>query len=216
MTSYNKIPLDLTVKQYENLSKGISSLTPLTIRLTQQQIRKGGGDLMLTGRQETHLDKSIARGKGANITLSATQLKKMRTEHKRGGYLVDMNKCIAGAGMYGVDAPPEMPREAGIGPEPQDGAGVKEVVQTVGSVAKRGLKTVAKVAKPIAKVALTEGCKVGSKALAVRAGIDPENPIVKVASNEGCREAVNALLGSGSKKRTLKRTTSKRPNLEKY
>jgi len=214
MTQYNKIPLDLTHKQYENLSKGISSLTPLTLRLTQQQIRKGGGDLMLTGRQETHLDKSIARGKGANITLSTTQLKRMRTEHKKGGYLVDMNKCVCGKGMYGVDDPPEMPREAGIGPEPQDGAGVKEVVQTVGSVAKKGLKIV----KPIAKVALTEGCKLGSKALATRAGVDPNNPIVNVASNEGCREAVNALLGSGSKKPKpkAKAKRTKRPNLEKY
>ncbi len=207
MTQYNKIPLDLTQKQYDSLAKGITTLTPLTLRLTQQQIRKGGGDLMLTGRQETHLDKSIAKGKGANITLSSTQLKKMRTEHKKGGYLTDMTKCVAGSGMYGVDAPPEMPREAGIGAEAQDGAGVREVVATVGSMAKKGLKTVGKVAKPIAKVALTESCKLGSKALATRAGVDPNNPIVNVASNEGCKEVVNALLGSGAK---IRRTKSQR------
>ena len=211
MTQYNKIPLDLTAKQYENLARGITSLNPLTLRLTQQQIRSGGGDLMLTGRQEIHLDKSVAKGKGANITLSATQLKKMRTAHKRGGYLTDMTKCVAGAGMFGVDAPPEMPREAGIGAEPQDGAGIKEVVASVGSVAKRGLKTAAKIAKPIARVALKEGCKLGTKALAVQAGIDPNNPIVAIAGSEGCSQAVNALMGAG--KPRAKRT--KRPKLEK-
>jgi len=208
MTAYSIRPMDLSKRQYESLAKAISTLTPLTLRLTNEQMDKGGGDLMLTDRQKNHLDKSITKGKGANLNLSATQLKKMRTAHKRGGYLVDMNKAIAGEGMYGVDAPPEMPREAGIGSNLNEGegAGVKEVVTKVGSVALKGAKVVGKVVKPVVKAGLKEGCKVGTKVLAVKAGISPDNPLVGALGNEACKEGVDALLGKGAKRGRPRKT----------
>jgi len=209
MTSYEKFPLDLTQKQYENLATALSSTTPMTLRLTSSQINNGGGDLLLTSRQRNHLNKALDKGKGSNVALSATQLKKIRAAHKRGGYLTDMNKCVAGKGMYGVDDPPLMPREAGIGAEAQDGAGVKEVIQTIGSVAKKGAKAL----KPAARIAAKEGCKLAAKAAAIKADVD--NPAVGMISNELCNAAVKAVLGSG-KKPAAKRGRVKRPNLETH
>jgi len=196
--------MDLSKRQYESLAKSLSTLTPLTLRLTNEQMDKGGGDLMLTDRQKNHLDKSITKGKGANLNLSATQLKKMRTAHKRGGYLVDMNKAIAGEGMYGIDAPPEMPREAGIGANVNEGegAGIKEVATKIGSVALK----VGKVVKPVVKAGLKEGCKIGTKVLAVKAGIGADNPLVGALGNEVCKEGVDALLGKGVKRGRPRKT----------
>jgi len=218
MTSYEKFPLDLTQKQYENLANALASNTPLTLRLTTSQIGSGGGDLMLTSRQRNHLDKAVAKGKGSNVCLSATQLKKIKSAHKKGGYLTDMNRCIAGKGMYGVDDPPDMPRDAGIGAEAQDGAGIKEVAQTVGSVAKKGLKRTGKILKPVVKVGLKEACKLGVKASAAKAGVSADNPITKLAASELCGAAVNELLGSGAKPPAKRggRTKLKRPNLETH
>lgn len=206
MTQYSKRPMNLSQRQYENLAKAISTLTPLTLRLTNEQMDKGGGELMITNRQTNHIDKSISRGKGANLNLSATQLKKMRTAHKRGGYLVDMNKAIAGEGMYGVDAPPEMPREAGIGANLNEGegAGLKEVALKVGNVALTGAKIVKKAVKPVIRAGLKEGCKVGTKVLANKVGVSADNPLVGAVGNDACKEAVDALLGKGVKPATKK------------
>jgi len=189
MTSYEKFPLDLTQKQYENLANALSSNTPLTLRLTTSQIGSGGGDLMLTSRQRNHLDKAVAKGKGSNVCLSATQLKKIKREHKKGGYLTDMNRCVAGKGIYGVDDPPLMARDAGIGAEAQDGAGIKEVVQTVGSVAKKGLRRTGKILKPVVKIGAKELCKLGVTAAAAAGGIPADNPITKLAASELCGAA---------------------------
>jgi hypothetical protein len=198
--------LDLTQKQYENLSHSLMSGTPITMRVTSAQIGSGGGDLFLTSRQRNHLDKASQKGKGSNITLSATQLKKIKREHKKGGYLTDMNRSIAGKGMYGVDDPPLMPREAGIGAEAQDGAGMKEVIET----AKKGLKVAGKVLKPVAKVGAKELCKAGVKAAAVKSGASLDNPVVKIASSELCNEAVNAVFGHGND--TVGAITNKPPS----
>jgi len=187
-TTYSDVPMDLTEKQLKNLSGALGSSTPLTLRFTQEQIKNGEGNLLLTSRQMNHLDKSNVKGKGANLTLSATQLKKMKSNMRKG------------EGMYGVNHPPQMPRDAGIGSQEQTGEGVKEVVQKVGSVAKKGAKVAVKVLKPVAKVGLKEGCKLATKAAATRAGLSPDNPAVKIAGNEACGALANAILGDGVKR----------------
>jgi len=176
------MPFDFTKKQYENLATAMSNLSPITMRVTQDQINKGGGNIMITTRQQNHLNKSIEKNKGANLCLSTTQLKKMRTAHKRGGYLTDMSKAIAGEGMYGVDAPPKMPRDAGIGPEQQKGAGV------IGSL-KRTTKATA---KAVTKAAAAIAC---GTAMATKTG----NPLAAGAAAGVCNDVVDSIIGSGKK-----------------
>lgn len=193
MTQYHKQPIDLTKKQLDNLSKalaGNSGNSPLTFRLTQDQINKGDNNLLLTTRQQNHLKKSTITGKGSNITLSATQLKKMRSNNKK-----------EGGGMYGVDAPPRMPREAGIGPEEQTGAGIegeglKEVGQAGLRIAKKVGKTGLKIVKKSAKIAAKQGCKGAVTALTAKAGISPGNQIAQEVTKELCGEFAKEL-GSG-------------------
>lgn len=192
-TSYSNVPMDLTDKQNKNLLSALSSSTPLTLRFTQEQIKNGEGNLLLTSRQMNHLDKSNVKGKGANLTLSATQLKKMKSDMKKGN------------GMYGVNHPPQMPRDAGIGSQSQTGAGVKEVVKKVGRTALKGAKVAGKVLKPIAKIGLKEGCKLATKAAAVKAGVNPDNPVVELAHKEACGALANTVLGDGAKRQRKKK-----------
>ena len=192
-TSYSTVPMDLTDKQNKNLTSALTSSTPLTLRFTQEQIRKGEGNLLLTSRQQNHLDKSEVKGKGANLTLSATQLKKMKSDMRKGN------------GMYGVNHPPEMPRDAGIGSQDQTGEGVKEVAKTVGRTVLKGAKIAGKVLKPIAKIGLKEGCKVATKAAAVKAGISPDNPVVGQVENAACGALAERLLGDGIKRARKKK-----------
>jgi len=207
MTAYNQMPFDFTKKQYENLATAMSNLSPITMRVTQDQINKGGGNIMITTRQQNHLNKSIEKNKGANLCLSTTQLKKMRTAHKRGGYLTDMSKAIAGEGMYGVDAPPKMPRDAGIGAEAQDGAGMYGVDAPpkmprdagIGPEQQKGAgvigslkRTTKATAKAVTKAAAAIAC---GTAMATKTG----NPLAAGAAAGVCNDVVDSIIGSGKK-----------------
>jgi hypothetical protein len=197
------MPFDFTKKQYENLATAMSNLSPITMRVTQDQINKGGGNIMITNRQQNHLNKSIEKNKGANLCLSSTQLKKMRTAHKRGGYLTDMTKAIAGEGMFGVDAPPKMPRDAGVGAEPQDGAGMFGVDAPpkmprdagVGAEPQDGagvIGTLKRTAKATTKAAAAIAC---GTAMGAKTG----NPLAASAAAGVCHDVVDSMIGSGKK-----------------
>ena len=80
MTTYNVIELSLSDSQKQKIVNAVQNLTKTTIQISSNQI--GGKDrLPLTKTQINKLEK----GKAANITLSITQIKKIRSDIKKGG-----------------------------------------------------------------------------------------------------------------------------------
>lgn len=78
--SYQGFNVRLSADQKDRLKSAYRNQKGITVQVSASDI--GVGDkLMLTARQINHLEKAKAEGKGARITLSATQLK------QSGGFL---------------------------------------------------------------------------------------------------------------------------------
>ena len=83
MTTYIEYGVQLTPNQKSKLMSAIKNKSPLALRLRHSQLR-GSDELMLTQRQINKLEKSLATGKGSDITISKTQI---RRSVKHGGNL---------------------------------------------------------------------------------------------------------------------------------
>ena len=83
MTTYIEYGVQLTPNQKSKLMSAIKNKSPLTLRLRHSQLR-GSDELMLTQRQINKLEKSLATGKGSDIKISKTQI---RRSVKHGGNL---------------------------------------------------------------------------------------------------------------------------------
>ena len=83
MTTYIEYGVQLTPNQKSKLMSAMKNKSPLTLRLRHSQLR-GSDELMLTQRQINKLEKSLATGKGSDIKISKTQI---RRSLKHGGNL---------------------------------------------------------------------------------------------------------------------------------
>ena len=83
MTTYIEYGVQLTPNQKSKLMSAIKNKSPLTLRLRHSQLR-GSDELVLTQRQINKLEKSLATGKGSDIKISKTQI---RRSVKHGGNL---------------------------------------------------------------------------------------------------------------------------------
>jgi hypothetical protein len=92
---YNSFGLSLSNSQKKSLANAIQNQTSLTIKLNSSQLN-GQDKLALTTTQIKHITKSKNMGKGVSITLSKTQLQKMK---KMGGFLP---LILAGLGAIGA------------------------------------------------------------------------------------------------------------------
>ena len=75
MTTYIEYGVKLTDGQKSKLVSAIRNKSPLTLRLKHSQLR-GSDELMLTQRQISKINKSIANGTGSDIKISKTQIRK--------------------------------------------------------------------------------------------------------------------------------------------
>ena len=75
MTTYIEYGVKLTDGQKSKLVSAIRNKSPLTLRLKHSQLR-GSDELMLTQRQISKINKSIANGTGSDIKISKTQVRK--------------------------------------------------------------------------------------------------------------------------------------------
>ena len=83
MTTYIEYGVKLTDGQKLKLASAIKNKSPLTLRLKHGHLR-GSDELMLTKRQISKIEKSIANGTGSDIKISKTQI---RHSVKHGGNL---------------------------------------------------------------------------------------------------------------------------------
>ena len=75
MTTYIEYGVKLTDGQKSKLVSAIRNKSPLTLRLKHSQLR-GSDELMITQRQISKINKSIANGTGSDIKISKTQIRK--------------------------------------------------------------------------------------------------------------------------------------------
>ena len=75
MTTYIEYKVKLRPNQKSKLASAIRNKSPLTLRLKHSQLR-GSDELMLTRRQITKLEKSLALGKDVDIKISQTQIRR--------------------------------------------------------------------------------------------------------------------------------------------
>ena len=75
MTSYIEYKVKLAPNQMSKLASAIRNKSPLTLRLKHSQLR-GSDELMLTRRQITKIEKSLANGTGSDIKISRTQIRR--------------------------------------------------------------------------------------------------------------------------------------------
>ena len=73
MTTYIEYGVTLTDGQKSKLLSAIKNKSPLTLRLKHSHLQ-GSDELMLTQRQITKIQKSIANGTGSDIKISKTQI----------------------------------------------------------------------------------------------------------------------------------------------
>ena len=83
MTTYIEYGVTLTPNQKSKLASAIRNNSPLTIRLKHSQLR-GSDEMMLTRRQIAKIEKSLSLGKGSDLKISKTQI---RRSVKHGGNL---------------------------------------------------------------------------------------------------------------------------------
>ena len=75
MTSYIEYKVKLPPNQKSKLASAIRNKSPLTLRLKHSQLC-GSDELMLTRRQITKTEKSLANGTGSDIKISRTQIRR--------------------------------------------------------------------------------------------------------------------------------------------
>ena len=89
--SYQSYSVSLTEGQKENLARTYKNRSPITIRLTNEQLR-GNFLLLLTKTQINRINRSIADKTGVDINISKEQIS---AQSKNGGFLDALASFLA-------------------------------------------------------------------------------------------------------------------------
>lgn len=93
MSNFVMADIGLTDQQKRQVQKAVAANSGVKLRFTNKQLTSGSGQLPLTNSQYNKALKSAQKGKGCDITLSKTQLNKMKT----GGFLPLILPALIGA-----------------------------------------------------------------------------------------------------------------------
>ena len=83
----------MTAGQAESVAKAMKQKTPITLRLTYNNLRRGDETVNLTQSQINKLEKAKNRGVGADLRISKAQLRKFATS---GGSIMNLIRIVSG------------------------------------------------------------------------------------------------------------------------
>ena len=92
-TIYHPYRVNLTAGQAESVAKAMKHKTPLTLRLTYNNLMRGDETVNLTQSQINKLEKAKYKGVGTDIKISKAQLRKFATS---GGSIMNLFKIVSG------------------------------------------------------------------------------------------------------------------------
>ena len=92
-TIYHTYRVNLTAGQAESVAKAMKHKTPITLRLTYNNLMRGDETVNLTQSQIDKLEKAKNKGVGADIKISKAQLKKFATS---GGSIMNLFRIVSG------------------------------------------------------------------------------------------------------------------------
>ena len=92
-TIYHPYRVNLTAGQAESVAKAMKHKTPITLRLSYNNLLRGDETVNLTQSQINKLEKAKNKGVGADIKISKAQLKKFATS---GGSIMNLFKIVSG------------------------------------------------------------------------------------------------------------------------
>ena len=92
-TIYHPYQVNLTAGQAESVAKAMKHKTPITLRLSYNNLLRGDETVNLTQSQINKLEKAKNKGVGADIKISKAQLKKFATS---GGSIMNLFRIVSG------------------------------------------------------------------------------------------------------------------------
>ena len=92
-TIYHPYRVNLTAGQAESVAKAMKHKTPITLRLSYNNLLRGDETVNLTQSQINKLEKAKNKGVGADIKISKAQLRKFATS---GGSIMNLFKIVSG------------------------------------------------------------------------------------------------------------------------
>ena len=92
-TIYRPYRVNLTAGQAESVAKAMKHKTPITLRLSYNNLLRGDETVNLTQSQINKLEKAKNKGVGADIKISKAQLRKFATS---GGSIVNLFRIVSG------------------------------------------------------------------------------------------------------------------------
>ena len=92
-TIYHPYRVNLTAGQAESVAKAMKHKTPITLRLSYNNLLSGDETVNLTQSQINKLEKAKNKGVGADIKISKAQLKKFATS---GGSIMNLFRIVSG------------------------------------------------------------------------------------------------------------------------
>ena len=90
-TIYHPYRVNLTAGQAESVAKAMKHKTPITLRLTYNNLIRGDETVNLTQSQINKLEKAKNKGVGADIKISKAQLRKFATS---GGSIMNLFRIV--------------------------------------------------------------------------------------------------------------------------
>ena len=179
-TEYKPFKVSLSDSQRESIVSGIKSKQAVVLRLSKDSL---GGDiaLPLTQRQINHIEKAKKLNRGAQLTISKTQLRKVRS----GGFIPALIAGAIALGEFLAAAAPEMATAALSAGAATVGKHVAE--KALGDGIKSDIK---KELKKVAKVGVSRSCQKMSKKLI-------SNPIAEPVVDAVCDGLAKVVIGDG-------------------
>ena len=92
-TIYHPYRVNLTAGQAESVAKAMKHKTPITLRLSYNNLLRGDETVNLTQSQINKLEKAKNKGVGADIKISKAELKKFATS---GGSIMHLFRIVSG------------------------------------------------------------------------------------------------------------------------
>ena len=92
-TIYHPYRVNLTAGQAESVAKAMKHKTPITLRLSYNNLLRGDETVNLTQSQIIKLEKAKNKGVGADIKISKAQLRKFATS---GGSIMNLFRIVSG------------------------------------------------------------------------------------------------------------------------
>ena len=92
-TIYHPYQVNLTAGQAESVAKAMKHKTPITLRLSYNNLLRGDETVNLTQSQIHKLEKAKNKGVGADIKISKAQLRKFATS---GGSIMNLFRIVSG------------------------------------------------------------------------------------------------------------------------